>query len=241
MEIVDPLALHHVHDIPHKGSRLEGLEHLRPAEERHVPLTHCRHKRVGLRQVPEICVAALLALVEHSQQLGDLFYHRRHWISSLLRFVEEVVQLELFKQIGLCGLDEDRPLPPGFVEHVLALDVLKLFLEGFRVVGRGGGLLLEGIDLIPEPAVLTRQLAGFVSHFLDLHLQRRFLLFLAVDAAGQVGILSLQLTYTVIQLRDFLLSLLLCSLGDRHVVLDLLVFLFQHHCLLLSLLPLLLG
>mmetsp|Transcript_96184 Transcript_96184/g.248719 ORF Transcript_96184/g.248719 Transcript_96184/m.248719 type:complete len:848 (+) Transcript_96184:134-2677(+) len=234
------LALDEVHHVPQQRPRLEGLEHLRAREERHVPLAHGGDQAVGLREVAQALVGALLALVQHGQQLGDLLDHRRHRVPRLLRLVEELVDLQLLQQVRVRRLDEDGPLPAGLVEHVLALDVLELLLVLLPVVDVVGDLLLQLVDLVTQLGVVGGQVLRAVRHALDVRLDGVLLLLLPVDAAREVGVLRLERAHAVVHLLDVLLGLILRLLRGGHGLLELLILLLQHDRLLLSFLTLLL-
>mmetsp|Transcript_39470 Transcript_39470/g.114256 ORF Transcript_39470/g.114256 Transcript_39470/m.114256 type:complete len:314 (-) Transcript_39470:985-1926(-) len=240
VEIVGVLALDEVHHVAHQGPGLEGLEHLRLREQRHVPLAEGRHKAVRLRKVGEVGVRAALALMQEREELRDLFDHRRHGVAGLLRLVKKLVDLQLLDEVRIVGLDEDRSLAAGVVEDILALDVLELPAKGLEVgVGRGG-LLLETVDLVPHLRVLGHEVGGPVRHLLDFRLERALLFLLTIDSASEVRILRLRGTDLVAVLCDLLFGPLLRLLGGSDCLLDLLVLLLEYDSLLLRLLPLLL-
>mmetsp|Transcript_35372 Transcript_35372/g.101600 ORF Transcript_35372/g.101600 Transcript_35372/m.101600 type:complete len:438 (+) Transcript_35372:110-1423(+) len=95
VHVTHEVPLDEVHDIPQQRPRLEGLEHLRPAEEGHVPLPEGRDQPVRLREVAEVHVGALLPLVQHGEQLRDLLHHGWDRVAGLLRLIEELVDLQL--------------------------------------------------------------------------------------------------------------------------------------------------
>mmetsp|Transcript_13809 Transcript_13809/g.39290 ORF Transcript_13809/g.39290 Transcript_13809/m.39290 type:complete len:325 (-) Transcript_13809:909-1883(-) len=241
MQVRHFVCLDQVHHIPEQGAGLEGLEHLRPGEEGHVPLPQRGDQAVRLGEVVQVQVGALLGLVQHHEELRDLLDDRWHRVAGLLRLVEELVDLQLLQQVGLCRLDHDGPLPTSLVKDILAFDVLQLTLILLHVAGGGGNRLLQLVYLVADLGVLGRQRVRAVASLLDLRFHGVLLLVLGVNPTCQVSILCLELANFLVHLRYFSLGLLLCLLRHGHRLLDLLVFLLQHVGLLLRLLALLLS
>mmetsp|Transcript_105654 Transcript_105654/g.305715 ORF Transcript_105654/g.305715 Transcript_105654/m.305715 type:complete len:222 (+) Transcript_105654:404-1069(+) len=179
--------------------------------------------------------------MEKGKQLCDLLDHGRHRIPGLLRFVQELVDLQLLEQIGVVRLDKDRPLSTGIVENVLALDVLQLLAVAIKLVPRRRDLLFYPVDLVSKPCIIGDQVARTVGHLLDLGLHTILLLLLPVDAAREIGVLRLESADVLVHVNDLALRLLLGSLGSAHRLLNLLNLLLEHDGLLLSLLALLLS
>ena len=112
--------------------------------------------------------------------------------ARLLRRVQELVDLQPLHQLAVVGLDQHRLRAARLVEHVLPPDVVQLGVDGGLLSFQSVELVFLVGLLLLERLIRKLRLLHVLSLFSQLRLQGTFVLLLAVDAGGEVGVLRLQ-------------------------------------------------